>query len=110
MYWGMGQAIEGGGVGHTPIRFGTYNIRNGRNSGLELALRGMGKSNVDVGVFQETKMRVGIYTRGSSGYKVVATLAPICHRGNVGLFYWESPTFTVRRYASSEKMSLRGSW
>ena len=23
------------------IRFGTYNIRNGRNGGLELALRGM---------------------------------------------------------------------
>ena len=33
-----------------PIRFGTYNIRNGRNGGLESALRGMLLVNVDLGV------------------------------------------------------------
>ena len=56
----------------------------------------MGKSNVDVGVFQETKLRVGIYTRGSAGYKVVTTLAPKQHRSGAALFYWDPPTFTVK--------------
>ena len=43
----------------TPICFGNYNIRNGRNGGLKSALRGMGQANVDVGVFQETKLTGG---------------------------------------------------
>ena len=47
-----------------PIRFGTYNIRNGRNRGLESALRGMSQANMDLGIFQETKVTDGIYTRG----------------------------------------------
>ena len=37
------------------IKFGTYNIRNGRNGGLEAALRGMAQANIDLGVLQETK-------------------------------------------------------
>ena len=49
---GMRQAVEGRGEGRTPIRFSTYNIRNGRNGRLESALRGVGQSNVYVGVFQ----------------------------------------------------------
>ena len=36
--------------GTVPIRFGTYNIRNGRNGGLESALRGMSQANMDLGV------------------------------------------------------------
>ena len=55
----------------------------------------MGQSNVDVGVFQETKMTDNIYTRGSAGYKVVATLEPSLHSGGVALFYWDPPTFAV---------------
>ena len=35
-----------------PIKFGTYNIRNGRSGGLELALRGMAQANIDLGIFQ----------------------------------------------------------
>ena len=45
-----------------PIKFGTYNIRNGRNGGLESALRVMAQANIDLGVFQETKCTDGIYT------------------------------------------------
>ena len=56
-----------------PIRFGPYNIRNGRNGGLDLALRGMSQANMDLGIFQETKLTDGIYTRWSAGYIVVAT-------------------------------------
>ena len=70
-----------------PIKFGTYNIGNGRNGGLESALRGMAKANIDLGVFQETKCTDGIYTRESTGYRVVATDALSRHRGRVALFY-----------------------
>ena len=49
-----------------PIRFGTYNILNGRNGGLEAALRGMSQANMDLGILQETKLTDGIYTRRSA--------------------------------------------
>ena len=78
------------------IRFGTYNIRNGRNGILESVLRGMGQANVDVGVFQEKKLTDGIYTRGSAGYKVVVT--PML------LFYRESPAFSdeaIRQFGAN---------
>ena len=38
-------------VVHT-IRLGSYNIRNGRNDGLESALLGMSQVNINLGVFQ----------------------------------------------------------
>ena len=38
------------------IRFGTYNIQNSWNGGVEPALRGMSQANMDLGVFQETKL------------------------------------------------------
>ena len=60
-----------------PIRFGTYNIRNGRSGGLEAALQGVSQANMDLGIFQETKLIDGIYTRGLAGYSVVATDSPI---------------------------------
>ena len=50
-----------------PIKFGTYNIRNGRNGGLESALWGMAQAKIDLGVFQETKCTDGVYTRTSAG-------------------------------------------
>ena len=78
-----------------PIRFGTYNIRNCRNRRLESALRGMSHANVDVGVFQDTKLTEEIYTRLLSGYRVVATPAPSQHQGGVTIFYQESPVFAV---------------
>ena len=59
-----------------PIRFGTYNIKNGRNGGLESALRGMSQANMDMGIFQKTKCTDGIYTRELAGYRVVAADAP----------------------------------
>ena len=68
-----------------PIRFVTYNIRNGRNGGLESELRGMAQNNMDLDIFQETKCTEGIYTRESDGYSVVTTDAPSQHRGGVAL-------------------------
>ena len=87
----MGQPTRG----TVPIRFGTYNIRNGRNSGLESALRGMSQANMDLGIFQETTLTDGIYTRGSAGYSVVATDAPSRHRGGVAIFHQPAPHFAV---------------
>ena len=48
--------------GKVPIRFGTYNIQNGRNGGLKAALREMSQANMDLGIFQETKLTDGIYS------------------------------------------------
>ena len=78
-----------------PIRFGTYNIRNGRNVGLESALRGMSQANMDLGILQETNCTDGIYTRESAGSRVVATDTPSRHCGGVALFYRPSPLFSV---------------
>ena len=80
-----------------PIKFGTYNIRNGRNGGLESALQGMTQATIDLGVFQETKCTDGIYTRASAGYRVVATEAPSRHRGGVALFYRTTAQFAVEK-------------
>ena len=62
---------------------------------MESALQGMAQANIDLGVFQETKCTDGIYTRESSGYRVVATDAPSRHRGGVALFYRSLPLFMV---------------
>ena len=41
----------------------TYNVRSGRNGGLESACRTMSHMGVDIAVLQETKLTGGIYTR-----------------------------------------------
>ena len=81
--------------GTVPIRFGTYNIRNGQKGGLEAALWGVSQANMDLGILQETKLTDGVYTRGSAGYNVIATDAPSRHRGDVALFYRSTPHFVV---------------
>ena len=50
---------------------------------------------MDLGIFQETKVTDGIYTRGSAGYSIVATDAPIRHRGGVAVFHWTEPQFAM---------------
>ena len=75
--------------------FCTYDIWNGRNGGMELTLRGMYQANMDLDIFQETKVTDGIYTCGSAGYSVVATDAPIRHCGGVAVFYRTAPHFAV---------------
>ena len=40
-WWGAFKTTGGSNMEEVPIRFGTFNIRNGRNIGLESALRGM---------------------------------------------------------------------
>ena len=81
--------------GKVPIRFGTYNIRNGQKGGLDMELWGMSQANMDLGILQEIKLTDGIYTRGSAGYSVIVTDAPIRHRGGVALFYPSEPHFVM---------------
>ena len=80
-WWGMCHSTGSSTSGKAPIRFGTYSIRNGRNGGLEAALRGMYQTNMDLGILQETKLTDGIYTRGSAGSSVIARDALSRHRG-----------------------------
>ena len=94
-WWGPLRRNRGPTEEEVPIKFGTYNIRNGRNGGLEAALRGMAQANIDLGVLQETKCTDGVYTRASAGYRVVATDAPSRHPGGIALFYKEGADFTV---------------
>ena len=94
-WWGTRRSTgrpTGEGV---PIRYGTYNTRNGRNGGLELALRVMAHANMDLGIFWKTKCTDGIYTRELAGYKVVDTYAPIRHHGGVAMFYRAPTRFAV---------------
>ena len=77
------------------IRFGLYNICNGRNGGPELALQGMSQDNVDIGLFQETKVTGGIYTRYLVGYRVAVTVAPRLYHGAIAIFYCEADHFTL---------------
>ena len=84
--------------GTVPIRFGTYNIRNGQKGGLEMSLRGMSQANMDLGILQEKKLTDGIYTRGSDGYSVIATDAPSRHCGGVALSTAPNPTSWWRRW------------
>ena len=77
------------------IRFGTYNIRNYQKGGLESALRGMSQANVDLGIFQDKKVTTEIYTRESSGYRLVAPETPSVHSGGVAMFYRVAEHFFV---------------
>ena len=77
------------------IRFGTYNIRNRRKVGVELALRWVYQANMYLGIFQETKTTYGVYTCGLDRYSFVATDAPIRHCSGVAVFYRPAPNFAV---------------
>ena len=94
-WWGAFKRTRVSTKEEVPIIFGTYNIRNGRNGGLESVIRGMSQANMDLGIFQEMKCTEGIYTHKSAGYCVVATDAPSRHCGGVALFYRPSPLFEV---------------
>ena len=50
---------------------------------------------MDLGIFQDTKLTDGIYTRGSARYSVVATDAPSQDRGGVAIFHWPAPHFAA---------------
>ena len=67
----------------------SWNIRNGRNGGLESAARALDSLGADIAFLQETKVTGGIYTRHSSGYKIVASDAPSKQKGRIALAWRE---------------------
>ena len=91
MCWSTGRYTRGA----LPIRFGTYNIRNGFKGGLESELRRTSQANIYLGIFQETKVTDGIYTRWLVGYSDVATNILSRHRGGVAVFHCPAPHFAV---------------
>ena len=93
-----GEIPEGGGNEFEKeglIRFGTYNIQNCHNGGMESDLHGMDQANIDLGVMQETNLAVEFYTQLLTGYQVVELHAPRLHSGGMSLFFRESPYLAV---------------
>ena len=78
------------------IRFGTYNIHNGRNGEIDSALQVMSKANIDLEVFQKTKVTDRFHTHASVGYLIFATYVPVQHSIGVTVFYMDKlPQFQV---------------
>jgi len=98
------------GSGTTPtFSVATWNIRNGRNGGIESACRALGSLNVDIAVLQETKLTNGIYTRNSSGYSIVASDAPSKQKGGIALCWRESRLYELEeaRFLSPHVLTFR---
>ena len=66
------------------------------NGGLESTLRGVSQVNMEMGIFQDTKLNNGVYTCNSDGSSVVATDAPSLHCGGVAIFYRPSLRFAAK--------------
>ena len=62
---------------------------------------------MDLGVFQKNKVTKGIYTRESSGHKVVASEAPSTHSGGVTVFYHAAENFSVEVLQIYRENSVR---
>ena len=84
------------------ITLATFNVRSGRNGGLESALRAMAATEVDCGVLTETKITDDIYTRYSSGYNVFASSAVSARQGGIALFWRNNDLYEI------EESKIRG--
>ena len=90
---------EGGGdKKYEIVRFRIYNIQNGRNGCLELALCGMNRANFDLYILQETNITDRVYVRKSVVYCAIELDASIRHCTGVAHFYKESPRFAVKSH------------
>lgn len=81
--------------GSGSVALALFNIRSGRNGGLEAALRAMNQLGVDIGFLMETKLTGGIYTRHSSGYDVLASTATSSSSGGIALFWRGNISYEV---------------
>ena len=73
-----------------------YNIRSGRNGGLESALCRLAQGQVDCGAMQETNLTNIVYTWESSGFCLTAMVVPSTHCGGVAIFYREAEHFSIK--------------
>jgi hypothetical protein len=82
--------------GSGSVAFALFNIRSGRNRGLEAALRVMDQLGVDIGFLVETKLTGGIYTWHSLGYNVLASTATLSSSGGIALFWRGNILYKVK--------------
>ena len=73
------------------IVLGTLNIRDGRNSGLAIAIREFQQGNYDIVLATETKIPDDIYTKHTLGYEVICSKA-LPNQGGIALITRASPT------------------
>jgi hypothetical protein len=59
----------------------------------------MKATGVDLGIFMETKVTDGVYTRFSSGYNVTASKAISASQGGIALFWRENELYEVEEVA-----------
>jgi hypothetical protein len=83
--------------GSGSVAIALFNIRSGRNGGLEAALRAMDQLRVDIGFLVETKLTGGIYTRHLSGYDVLASTATLSSSGGIALFWRGNILYEVKK-------------
>ena len=70
------------------ISMATWNIRDGRNGGLESAARSFDSLGVDIGLVQETKCcRAKFAARKGHGYKILSTDALSSRCGGVAMLF-----------------------
>ena len=76
----------GGDKKEEVIRFGTNNILNFRNVGLNSALHGMDQVNIELGLLQENNIVDGFYVRESAVFSVISSDVMSRHCRGVALF------------------------
>ena len=73
------------------ISIASYNIRDGRNGGLQSAARALGRTMVDIAVLQEVKITdTRFATRKWAGYEILTAAAGTANCGGVALLVRES--------------------
>ena len=85
------------------IAIATINIRDGRNGGLESAVRAFNQLGVGIGFVQETKFRDRKFAAPTfSGYSILTTDAESLNYGSGALLYKESDHYEL------EEAKIRG--
>ena len=74
----------------------SYNIRDGRNGGLQSAARALDKAKVDIAVLQEVKITDAKFaTRKWVGYEILTASAGTVKYRGIALLMKENDTFTI---------------
>jgi hypothetical protein len=77
----------------TTINIATYNIRHGRNTNLEAALRACERMRIDVGVLTETRLSTDRYAWSAYGYMVFATKTTHINQGGIALIFTNNSSY-----------------
>jgi hypothetical protein len=78
------------------IALDSFNIRSGRNGGMEGALRAMDQLGDDIHFLLETKLTDSVYTQFLSGYEVITSTAPLARQGGIALFWRSNNLYEIK--------------